>query len=78
MIKRSLAILAIMTILGAAIGLVAGTYFNSDKRIDWEYIGVAPEMPVGFVYTYEGFLVQGASGRMYANCGIECWTSDDI
>jgi hypothetical protein len=78
MIRRSLAILAIMTILGASIGLIAGSYFNSDKRIEWEYVGNAPEKLVGFMYTYQGFLVEGSSGRLYANCGVDCWSSDDI
>ena len=67
-----------MTLLGVTIGFFAGSYFNSDKRIEWEYVGVAPEMPVGFVYTYQGFLVEGSSGRLYANCGVDCWISDGI
>ena len=67
-----------MASLGTAIGWSVGLYFTSDERIDWEYVGVAPEMPVGFVYTYGGFLVEDSSGRLYANCGVDCWTTDDI
>ena len=67
-----------MASLGTAIGWGVGLYFTSDERIDWEYVGVAPEMPVRFVYTYGGFLVEGSSGRLYANCGVDCWTTDDI
>ena len=67
-----------MASLGAAIGWGVGLYFTSDEGIDWEYVGVAPEMPVRFVPTYGGFLVEGSSGRLYANCGVDCWTTDDI
>jgi hypothetical protein len=78
MIIKRIAFLLIMASLGTAIGWGVGLYFTSDERIDWEYVGVAPEMPVRFVPTYGGFLVEGSSGRVYANCGVDCWTTDDI
>ena len=77
MIIKRIAFLLIMASLGTAIGWRVGLYFASDERIDWEYVGVAPEMPVRFVPTYGGFLVEGSSGRLYASCGVDCWTTDD-
>jgi len=76
-IKR-LAFLALMTVVGALIGLIAGSYLQSDKRISWAYVGVPPEAPVRFINTYRGFLIEGSSGLLYAGCGLDCWTSDNL
>jgi hypothetical protein len=77
MIRKSVIILTIMIGLGFFFGLWAASYFTSDKRIGWEYIGVAPEKPVGFINTYSGYILKGSSGSLYANCGVDCWTTED-
>ena len=76
--RKGCAIFILLPIIGLVIGLIVGSYVNSDQRIEWEYVGKAPEVPVGFKYTYRGFLLEGSSGHYYANCGIDCWTSDEI
>jgi hypothetical protein len=65
---------------GAILVPLVGLYFQSDKRISWEYIGVPPETPVRFISTYQGqgFLVEGASSIRYENCGKDCWTSKNL
>jgi hypothetical protein len=78
MFRKSCSILFILTIVGAIIGSVFADYADSDKRVEWEYIGIAPEDTVGFVNTYRGILLKGSSGSYYANCGLDCWDSKDI
>ena len=78
MLRKGCSILFILTIVGVIIGSVIADYADSDRRIEWEYIGVAPEDTVGFINTYRGILLEGSSGSYYSNCGLDCWTSKDI
>jgi hypothetical protein len=65
-----------MIIAGTLLTNLAGNYLLSDKRVNWGYLGKPPEPPTRIINTYQGFLIESASGVIYENCGEDCWTVD--